>query len=241
MTEAISMPQPGEPMWVDARVLTADVAVDGGVATGLVPPPLRLSEPASATLFVADYPETRFGSAYMEAAVILHCEDDEGFAGHCPWMVVDDDTALILGRELLGFPKKMAEITLEEHGDRVVGVVARKGSEVMRIEAELGEEEVDPEPLFGRRGVNLFGSVVGGMKLLEIPPAEETIKAARRAEAKVLLSSTDRDPLGDLAPTVAGPGRYLTLDFGTGGGTLPEPGADVDLAWSLPRFFARAL
>jgi len=31
-------------------------------------------------------------------------------------MVVDDDTALILGRELLGFPKKMADIELEVDG-----------------------------------------------------------------------------------------------------------------------------
>ena len=240
MTEAISLPQPGEPMWINARVLTVDVGVDRGVAGALAPAPLRLPDPAMATLFVADYPETRFGSAYMEAAVILHCEDDAGFAGHCPWMVVDDATALILGREMLGFPKKMADIALEEDGDRVVGVVSRRG-EVMRIEAELGETLADPEPLFGRRGVNLFGSIVGGMRLIDLAPAEETIKAARRAEAKVLLSSTERDPLGDLAPTVAGPGRYLTLDFGTGGGGLPELGAAVDFAWSLPRFLARAL
>jgi acetoacetate decarboxylase len=31
-------------------------------------------------------------------------------------MVVDDDTALILGREMLGFPKKMADIELEVDG-----------------------------------------------------------------------------------------------------------------------------
>jgi acetoacetate decarboxylase len=29
-------------------------------------------------------------------------------------MAVDDDTALILGREMLGFPKKMADIELEK-------------------------------------------------------------------------------------------------------------------------------
>ena len=85
-------------IWTHARVLEAEVAISASIASSLLPAALRLEDPPTATLFVADYPETRFGSVYREAAVLLHAADTKGPALHCPWMVVDDDTALILGR-----------------------------------------------------------------------------------------------------------------------------------------------
>jgi acetoacetate decarboxylase len=228
-------------LWTRARLLAAEVAVSRPAAALLLPEALRLAEPPTATLFVADYPETRFGSVYREAAVLLHVSDDRGPALHCPWMVVDEDTALILGREVLGFPKKMAEIALEERGAHVVGTVRRRGTEVMRLEAELGAPEVDPAPLFAQRVVNVIGTLVGGLQLVELPPAQESIRASRRAEVKVTLASSDRDPLAELGAAPSGRARYLELDFGAEGGPQPALLGAVDAAWTERRFFARAL
>ena len=240
MTDIFAMPQPGEMMWIGARILVVDVEVHAEAARRLLPPTLELSEPAAATLFVAEYPETAFGSVYNEAAVILHGTDGKGEIGHCPWMVVDEDTALILGRETLGFPKKLADISLQLDGDRAVGTVVRRGEEVLRLEAHLGGVETDPEPILARRGVNLFGSIIGGMRLIELPPPNQEIHESRSAEAKVGLGRTDRDPLGDLrAGTVRG-ARYVHLDFGSGT-DMPKLLGKVDFAWSLPRFLANAL
>ena len=58
---------------------------------------------------------------------------------YCLTMPVDDDVAMIGGREQFGFPKKIAAITLDRDGDTVVGRVARKGSEILTLEAELTE------------------------------------------------------------------------------------------------------
>ena len=90
--------------WVGAEVVWAEVPVDVDAARQLLPPGLELDDPAVATVFVADYPFTTFGSVYKEAAVLLHCRDAKGPHLHCPWMVVDDDTALILGRVICTFP-----------------------------------------------------------------------------------------------------------------------------------------
>ena len=230
-------------MWTNARVLAVGVAVSPQTASAWLPEALSAGEPPTATLFVADYPETSFGVVYRESGILLHVKDARGTAAHCPWMVVDDDAALILGREMLGFPKKLAEIALEERGDRVVGTVRRRGTEILRVEATLGATEADPAPLFGRRLVNAIGTPVTGMKLVDLAPAAERIRSSRAAEAKVTLASGDRDPLGELQPAPSGPARLLVLDFGGGGGepTAPELIADADAAWQQRNTIFRAM
>lgn len=241
MTEE-ARPEPGY-MWTNARVLAVEIAVSPQTASALLPAALPAGEPAKATLFVADYPETSFGIAYREAGILLHVSDARGAAAHCPWMVVDDDAALILGREMLGFPKKLAEIALEERGERAVGTVRRRGTEIVRVEATLGALESDPAPLFGRRIVNAIGTPVTGMKLVDLAPAAERIQSSRAAEVKVTLASGDRDPLGELQPVPSGPARLLVLDFGGGGGTptAPELIGDADAGWQERNTLFRAM
>ena len=52
---------------------------------------------------------------------------------------LDDDTAMSLGRELLGFPKKMAEIDVEVGEDSARAIVRRRGVDLLAIRANLGE------------------------------------------------------------------------------------------------------
>lgn len=230
--------------WQDALVLWAEVPCDRGAAAAVLPPGMKLADPPTATVFVADYPFTTFGSVYREAAVLLHCEDGKGPHLHCPWMVVDDDTALILGRELLGFPKKMAEISLEIHEGRAVGTVVRKGAELIRLEGVPTEDESDPPALFDRRFVNVIGSIVGGMSLVEIAAAGERYHSCRRGNGKVILGDSDRDAIGALVPATDATVRLARLDFAATGMHLAPPplvGEITDDGWTLERFFARLM
>lgn len=229
--------------WQNARVLWAEIPVDADVVGKILPPGLALADPPTATVFVADYPFTTFGSVYREAALLLHCADDRGPFVHCPWMVVDDDTALILGREMLGFPKKMAEIALEVDGDHAVGTVVRKGVELIRVEGTVDVGDDAPPPLFDRRFVNLFGSIVNGMSLIELAPSGERFHECRRGVGKVLLGTSDRDALGSLAPAAVATLRLATLDFADAGEhTQPRVVSGVtDDAWAFARFFARLM
>ncbi len=228
-------------IWTHARVLAVEVHVARDAARSLLPAALRPADPAMATLFVANYPETQFGSVYREAAVLLHVEDTTGPALHCPWMVVDDDTALILGREVLGFPKKLAEIRLAAVEGGLVGTVRRRGTEIMRLEATVHATEITPEPFFARRMVNVIGTPSSGMRLIELAPGAEVIHSAQRAEARVILTSSERDPLGELQTVPSGRARVVHLDFGTVGGPPAQVVGEVDADWVARRFFARAL
>jgi acetoacetate decarboxylase len=151
-------------------------------------------------------------------------------------MVVDDDAALILGRELLGYPKKLAEISLVESGSGVVGSVRRKGTEIMRIEASLGDREAEPGPFLGTRVVNAIGTPITGTKLLDLPPTGEAIHASRRGEGKLTLTSSERDALGDLRVPPDCPVHYMRVSFGaqTDSQSFIGPDrliGDVDAAW----------
>lgn len=231
-------PQPEKSRWTNARVLAVDVAVDRGAAQALLPPPLVAAE--RATLFCADYPEGIYGIVYKEAAVLLHATDERGPLVHCAWIMVDDDTALIQGRELLGFPKKMAEFTWDESGDTVVGTVTRKGVELLRMEGRLGDTLGDPPPLFGRRFVNAMGSLVAGMQLVDFA-ADETFRSCRTADVDVKLASSIWDPgIGELDPRPAGPGFFAVMDFGGGAGEPPRVTPLDDVAWALTHFLPRS-
>jgi acetoacetate decarboxylase len=87
---------------------------------------------------VARYPETNFGVSYSEGALFLRAVYKGEPGWYCLAMPVDNDMAMVGGREQFGYPKKIAEeITLERNGDYVVGRVVRRGVEVLHIEAEL--------------------------------------------------------------------------------------------------------
>ena len=228
-------------LWTGARMLFVTIPVDGEKATGWLPPGLTLSDPATATLFVAEYPLTAFGSIYNEAAVLLHVEHETVGAGwHCPWMMVDDDTALVLGRELLGFPKRIAEITFEETEESVVGTVTRKGTEVMRLEAATADLSEASGKVWTDHIINAHGAVVGGMRLLDIPPLVEEVHERSEGTGTATLASSARDPLGDLAATAEGDAVFAVVDFAK----FPESGGvpvgDIPLDWALATMLTRA-
>ena len=93
---------PQYPMSVSLR-FTCEVNQD--VAREWLPDSLPPTNPALATVFMVDYPRTFFGLSYQEAGLFLHCtfEDQEHML--TMWMTLNDDTPLILGRELSGLPK----------------------------------------------------------------------------------------------------------------------------------------
>lgn len=212
----------GSTFWTNARMVWAQVPVDAKVVRDWVPFPLRLAKPATASVFIADYPETSFGSVYHEAAILLDVTLFGIPMQYCPWMIVDDDSALILGREVLGYPKKMGQFRFEEKDGHFTGSVSRGGTEVFRIEAELtGEALAAPPPGIGRWQANLrnmLGFVPG--HLLVFRPRETVHAAERLRNARVTLVSTADDPIG----VAAGPATNATIrSCDIGAAAYPPP------------------
>lgn len=125
------------------------------VVERLLPPPLEPTETPIARAYVCEFPRTNFGISYQETALMLLCQYKGEMGVYILAMHVDNDMAMVLGREMFGYPKKMAEIKFKKkrvgasgwgkrHGIKVVEMqskVMKSVSEEEAIELQLGEDE----------------------------------------------------------------------------------------------------
>lgn len=142
------------PTFKGAEMLLVGFRTDSGVVAEVLPKPLKPVDEALAVAFVAHYPETNFGVTYREGALMVPAAFKDEVGGYCLAMPVDNDMAMVGGRERFGFPKKLAdEITLERNEGHIVGSVIRHGEEMLRLEAELADD-ADISSLEGLAGTN---------------------------------------------------------------------------------------
>lgn len=188
----------GRWLYEDAHYFSAEVEIDPDAAKRWIPRPLKLAMPARATVFTGFFPRNTFGSVYNEAGLFLHVEHRWTRAIYCPWILVDDDVALILGRELLGYPKKMGELEFEISGDHIRGSASRRGARLLHMEGVLGERVIDPPPMLGRPHRNVRASLgLVWPKVIAFTPHEEAIEV-RKVDVKIEVGGSARDPLNEL-------------------------------------------
>ncbi len=234
----LAMLAPGDWLYRDAHYLVAEMDVDPVAAKRWVPLPLRLASPATATLFTAWFPHNSFGSVYSEAGIFLHVEHLGRPAVFSPWMIVDDDVALITGRELLGYPKKMGEITFRIDGDAIEGIARRRGSELVRMKGTIREDVPDPPPVLARPHRNVRASMGLSLpKVIAFTPREEAI-SVKRVDLDVTVNGSERDPLSDLGFGAVRAARLHRVNLAAN--LPPIPVAGVSPLWFLKQWLLRA-
>ena len=207
------------PTWPEAEIITFVAEVDDSTARRWLPPPLEPSEPAKATFFITRYPMTKLGFGYNEAAVLLHATHEGSEYLHCTWMVVDDDTALILGRELLGFPKKIAEIQVDIRSQQPTGSVDRKGYRVLEVSGTAGQP-IEGGAVFPKPIVNTIGLPLKPTELIEMG-VEERFHSGKQVDLEVSVGQSDLDPLYRLEIQPTQKGMVLVDSFGAAGAAIP--------------------
>jgi acetoacetate decarboxylase len=121
----------------DARMLVVFWETKPQIVRRLLPPILKPAARPIAMAFVADYPKTNFDVAYRESALFLRAQWEGVEGGYCLAMPVTNDIAMAGGREVFGFPKKIADIRLNHDGDTLEGSTERRGVRFMEIKAKL--------------------------------------------------------------------------------------------------------
>lgn len=225
-------------LWDDARFVLVDVPVNPQEAKKILPWGMRLSMPPKATLFVVNYTKTSFTVPYKEAAVLVHVRTPLGKGLHCPWMVVNDDTALIYGRELLGYPKKLADIVYEEKGNHVHARVTRRGVTIMSIEGVRGPEQIHPPPVFNHKTFNAggLGQFFAVQPIWMLRP-QENIHSSHSAQVSLTLAESEYDPIAGLVSGKPLGGRMVVLDIP--GGRYLLPVGLTGLRWFLNTYNMR--
>lgn len=204
----------------DAEMLAVYWQTKPDIIKRLLPPPLKPAEMPIIFAFVADYPRTNFGSIYKEAAVFLSCEYGGIEGGYCLAMPVTDDMALVAGREVFGYPKKLANIHFRKEKRDVEGWSERHGTRYFEVKAKLNGRPNSPE--FIQLVAERTGGTPGGSKdiiqvcynykhfpspdgnYFDYKPRlirEEVVfrpSELKLGSAQLILQSSESDPWGEL-------------------------------------------
>lgn len=121
----------------DAETLAVYWETKPEIIARILPAPLKPAKRPLVQAFVANYPKTNFCPAYKEAALLVLADFNGELGTYCLSMPISDGMAMGLGREIYGFPKKMADIELKKDGDSVYGSVSRNGINFFNIKANL--------------------------------------------------------------------------------------------------------
>lgn len=121
-----------------ARSIAVVFETDPDAALEAIPEPLALSEPGTAVLSFFEYPWTTFGP-YNEAILSLLVEHRGKRLSYIQQIMVTTEPPMLAGREIWGFPKKLAAIDFRSERDMIYGTLERPAgiriaSAVMRPE-----------------------------------------------------------------------------------------------------------
>ncbi len=131
----------------DAESLGITYETDLEAALDLLPEGLTIDTPAMATLLILRYPFSTLGP-YEEAILGIPCSWENEPRLYIPHIVVNSDIPQAAGREIWGYPKKMAHITLEKEMDLVYGSMERpKGHKICSAGIRLERPVEVAEPV----------------------------------------------------------------------------------------------
>ncbi len=117
-------PDRGAEYW-NCRGVGALFTIEGDV-NDLIPPGLKVSSnPGLGMVLFAEYGFSTLGP-YNEFVSFIHVEDESGTSGlYVPYIYVTNDAAMAAGREILGAPKKIADISIGTDQDVVMASLSR--------------------------------------------------------------------------------------------------------------------
>jgi acetoacetate decarboxylase len=214
----------------DAEFLSVYWETKAEIVEKILPPPLKPAKHPIATAFVANYPKTNFGVTYKEAALFLFAEYDGIVGIYCLAMPVDNDMAMIGGREVFGYPKKMSNLHFEKEGDKVEGWVERHGVKYFETKITLNNKTNAKDALKILLDLGLDpnnpGSTTYNFKFFRSPIYESfdynprlvreeitmQAKEFKMGEVEINLKPSEMDPWSDIEIVRILGGLYIKTD-----------------------------
>lgn len=113
---------PGPYRFVDREFFVITYRTDPAALRAVVPEPLEVTEPLVKYEFIRMPDSTGFGS-YMESGQVIPVKFEGQEGGYVHAMYLNDDAPIAGGREIWGFPKKLAEPSLKIEKDVLLGTL----------------------------------------------------------------------------------------------------------------------
>ena len=113
---------PGPYRFVNREFFVITYRTDPDALRAVVPEPLQVTEPIVKYEFIRMPDSTGFGD-YTESGQVIPVSFQGAKGGYVHAMYLDDEAPIAGGRELWGFPKKLASPTLTVEKDTLLGVL----------------------------------------------------------------------------------------------------------------------
>ncbi|MBI2604902.1 MAG: acetoacetate decarboxylase family protein [Deltaproteobacteria bacterium] len=207
----------------------------------LLPAPLQPTPASSGLIFIAQYQQTNLGKGYREAALFLKCQYKGEEGTYCLSMPIDDETRMHNGRDIFGYPKKMATIHLEKSENEAYACVERNGVRLIEVKARFNSQM----PALPPTGPNFLFKA---MPKADLTPGfdgpvflvrQETTIKLKKLElgmASVTLGASEGDPWADVG--IANPETLMAFYLTSDNSMLPgKVLAEVDGESYLPHYF----
>jgi acetoacetate decarboxylase len=218
---------PGPYRFVNREFLVITYRTEMNALRAVVPEPLRLTEPIVKYEFIRMPDSTGFGD-YTESGQVIPVTFEGKAGGYVHAMYLNDESPIAGGRELWGFPKKLAEPSMRVEKDTLIGTLDY-GS-VRIVTATMG---------YKHRALDLAKIKTGLMApnyLLKIIPHVDcspricelvcyymediTVKGAWEGPAALQLFKHALAPVADLPVVEVISGTHIQTDLTLGLGTV---------------------
>jgi acetoacetate decarboxylase len=194
----------------NTRSISVAFETDAEAALQALPAALALHEPATAVLSFYEYSWTTFGP-YNEAILSLLVEHKGRPMSYIMHIAVTTEPPMLAGREIWGFPKKLAHIEFKSEKDMVYGTLERPAG------VRLASAIVRPE----RPATNGHSSAPPAVSFRLIPSAEEKVHEAWTGTGSIAFAECSRlDPWNRMPVKRVIQASYLLSDMTLGFGKV---------------------
>lgn len=181
--------------------------------------------------FVLSAPDIEGLPPYYEGGVVVSAGYDDIEGAHMLCEYVNNDAAVAAGREIWGYPKKMATVTFDEDGSTASGTITRNGTNILQLSFSEQDRDLDRPQLFPRLQVKQIPSADGsryGINQIVKMSFEgdesdfnaDDVSQYTTGTASIEFGQSETDPLYKLAPTEITGGTVTTGSFHLGTGEV---------------------
>jgi acetoacetate decarboxylase len=213
--------------FVNREFLIVTYRTDLDALRAVVPEPLEITEPIVKYEFIRVPDSTGFGD-YTESGQVIPVTFEGRAGGYVHSMYLNDEAPIAGGRELWGFPKKLASPRLANESDALVGTLDYGSVRVATATMGFKHRTLDhAKVLEGLLAPNFLLKIIphvdGGPRILELVECfleDVTVKGAWSGPAALELAHHALAPVAQLPVLEVISGTHLMTDMTLGMGRV---------------------
>ena len=218
---------PGPYRFVNREYFIVTYRTDPDALRAVVPEPLQIAEPLVKYEFIRMPDSTGFGD-YTESGQVIPVTFEGQPGGYFHAMYLDDEAPIAGGRELWGFPKKLAAPSMAVEKDTLVGVLKYGSVQVALATMGYKHHALDVAPIHATlTGANFLLKIVphvdGTARICELVRyycEDVTVKGAWSGPAALQLFHHALAPVAQLPVLEIVSGVHIVSDLTLGLGTV---------------------